>query len=184
MVRWVAGCERILTSRVAGKQKAKSQTDGEGKRGWQRGGGGKGLTPYFLISKKRWDTFFKWVVRRTKNLTLLPSPFKLADVCWFLNQALDSDSRSVAKGRSRESPGLNLGKGTVVGKAPPPPPHPLPFPSPAVIEKPNLHHNIYSIRLQSILSSWNPLCDTISCPAIILSLTIYFSLYLVFYRLK
>lgn len=28
MVRWVAGCERTLTSGVPGKQKAKSETDG------------------------------------------------------------------------------------------------------------------------------------------------------------
>ena len=30
MVRWVAGCERTLTSGVPGKPKAKSQTDGGG----------------------------------------------------------------------------------------------------------------------------------------------------------
>lgn len=47
MVRWVAGCERTLTSGVPGKQKAKSETDGGVNEGE---GGGKGLSPCFLIS--------------------------------------------------------------------------------------------------------------------------------------
>lgn len=49
MVRWVAGCERTLTSGVPGKQKAKSETDGGVNEG-EGGGVGKGLSPCFLIS--------------------------------------------------------------------------------------------------------------------------------------
>lgn len=49
MVRWVAGCERTLTSGVPGKQKAKSETDGGVNEG-EGGGDGKGLSPCFLIS--------------------------------------------------------------------------------------------------------------------------------------
>lgn len=49
MVRWVAGCERTLTSGVPGKRKAKSQTDGGVNKG-EGGGGGEGLSPCFLIS--------------------------------------------------------------------------------------------------------------------------------------
>lgn len=49
MVRWVAGCERTLTSGVPGKQKAKSETD-RGVNEGEGGGCGKGLSPCFLIS--------------------------------------------------------------------------------------------------------------------------------------
>ena len=55
VVRWVAGCERTLTSGVPGKKKAKSQTDGGVNEG-EGGGGWKGLITifphYFQTGKK------------------------------------------------------------------------------------------------------------------------------------
>ena len=61
------------------------------------------MFPHFNQGEHFRDTFFKWVIRRTKNPTLSLAHSNFAGVCCFLNQALDSDIRGLAKLRSKET---------------------------------------------------------------------------------
>lgn len=176
-VFWVAGYQ-------GNRKRNRKQTGG-----WTRvkgGGGGKGLSPCFLISNREqiFETLSSnGLFEEQKNPTLpVPFPIQILLVfhC-FLNQALDSDIRGVAKIRSRETARAWSGKrGGWREKSPL-----TACPHPRSDEKTKIEsQHIYSVRLQLNLSSWRPLCGTISCLVIILSLTMYFSLYSVFYRLK
>ena len=82
MVRWVAGCERTLTSGVPGKQKAKSQTEGGVNEG-EGGGGGEGLSPCFLISIREniFETLSSNGLLEEQKTHPFPCPFKF---CWCL----------------------------------------------------------------------------------------------------
>ena len=83
MVRWVAGCERILSSGVPGKQKAKSQTDGRVNEG--EGGGGVERAYHHVSSFQTGNKFSRHFLPMgySKNKKtppfLFPSPFKF---CW------------------------------------------------------------------------------------------------------
>ena len=109
LVRWVAGCERTFRCDwwSTGKQKGKSQTDGEGKRGRK----GRGVeTAYHRVSSfQTGNKLLRHFLQMTYSKNKKPHPSgplphsNFADVCCFQHQAPDSVIRGVAEMRLRET---------------------------------------------------------------------------------